>query len=107
MGLFGGKQSRDDGGVSRTDLRRSEDRILREQRRSGATKREIAGKGARMVGRGINDIAKSMSQNTSRGRPRIAQLPRLRDMDIVQMPNTDKMKMKGLRNRDIRGRRID
>ena len=103
MGFFGGSREREDR-ATRADLLKMEQRLAR-QSRSGPTSRELAGKGMRMIGRGFNDMAKSQSQLQSRGRPRISQLPLRRGMDIVKTPDLDRLKMGGLRGRDIRGKR--
>ena len=107
MGFFGGSRDREDR-ATRADLLRMEQRLAKQSRSSGPTSRELAGKGMRMLGRGFNDMAKSQSQPQSRGRPRISQLPKRSDMDLLSTPNSgnlDRMKMSGLRGRDIRGRR--
>lgn len=55
--------------------------------------------------KGFADMGKSLGTPSSRGRPRIAQLPEHRPEIGNINTNLDGLKMRGLRGRDIRGRR--
>jgi len=67
--------------------------------------RQIAGKAVRMLGKGMNDVARSMSTPTTDRRPKISQLPRKSDAGIVSKINLEVTKTPGLRGRDISGRK--
>jgi len=93
--------------ATRADMRRLRMEMRGDSRpdRSGAS--NAAGKAGRMVKRGFDDVARSMSTTNAPGRrPRISQMPKRSECDIIRTPNVDRMKMGGLRGRDIRGKRI-
>ena len=116
MSFFRGSRSREER-ATKEDLMRIErsmriqqlqqQRMLQQQQQQQGkmTGRQLAAKGVRMVGRGINDVAKSQSQMSSRGRPRISQLPATRrDIPIAKSMNLKKLKMRSMRDDTIMGR---
>ena len=91
--------------ATRDDIRKLTKELRRDREDRGGVAR-FAGKAGRMMKRGMDDVARSMSTPNAPGRrPRISQMPKRSDSEIVKMPNIEKLKMNGMRNRDIRGRR--
>ena len=83
------------------------DKRLRRLERGGddiGTQRRTGMQVVKGIGRGFGDIAKSLATPTTNKRPRIAQLP-LRDADISQPIDLEKLKHPSLRGKSIRGDR--
>lgn len=95
--------------ATRDDIRKltKELRKDREGGGGGGSAGKFVGKAGRMIKRGMDDVGKSMNTPYAPGkRPRISQMPRRSDSDMLRTPDIEKMKMGGMRGRDIRGRRV-
>jgi hypothetical protein len=89
--------------------RTSGSEVLRAQQKvqEQENSREFAWKATRWAWKGITNIAQSLATPNTNRRPRISQMPGSRsEMDIVRQPSLGRLKMNGLRYRDLRGRRL-
>ncbi len=86
-------------------VRRDIDSLRKERQREDGLK--LGQKVIGSFGRGIHNIAESLSHPSDKRRPRISQLPAKRsDMDLSRSANLDLLKTREMRRRDIRGRLI-
>lgn len=96
--------------VSRQDLTRMQAQLKQEIDRSRSNRTTIgqaAGKGARMMAKGFNDISRSLNTPYApKNRPAISQLPQPSKSPMKQGFNLSRLQDPALKGRDITGRRV-
>ena len=96
--------------VSRQDLQKVQMQLKGEIEKSRSNRTTIgqaAGKGARLMAKGFNDISRSLNTPYApKNRPAISQLPQPSKSPMKQGFNLSRLQDPALKGRDITGRRV-